>query len=318
MRAEGLQMIPRDPPRRLPLGFLYLPPFRVQGIAVGGEESVVQVPELNVCFDIGRCPKMALASDFVALSHGHMDHSAGLAYYFSHRHFQGMGPGTVVCHPALAQPITDLMRAWVTLEAQRTPFNVIPLAPNDEIQIRNNLMLRAFATAHTVPSLGFVVIERRSKLKTELIGTPQEELIALKKKGQVITTTKEVPLVCYTGDTCWGAHFDRPDVLGAQILITECTFIEPGHRDRAHVGKHLHLDDLARLMDRSRAEAVVLTHLSRRTNLGETRKHIEAALPQQHLDRVHLLMDTAVNRKRYQQQLAAAEPSAQQEAALEP
>ena len=309
-----MHAIPRDPPRRSPLGFIYIPPLRVQGIAIAGEESVVQVPELDVCFDIGRCPKMALASNYVALTHGHMDHSAGLAYYFSHRHFQGMGPGTVVCHPALEQPITNLMRAWVNVEAQRTPFKIIPLAPNEETRIKSNLVLRAFATRHTVPSVGFVIVERRSKLKPELLGTPQEELIALKKAGQEITTTLDVPLVCYTGDTAWGEHFDRPDVLNAKILITECTFLEPGHRDRAHVGKHLHLDDLVRLMARSRAEAVVLTHLSRRTHLGEARKQIDAAVPQEHLDRIHLLMDVAANRRRYQQQIAEAEAEAEAEA----
>ena len=308
-----MQAIPKDPPRRSPLGFLYLPPFRVQGIAIAGEESVVQVPELDVCFDIGRCPKMALASDYVALSHGHMDHSAGLAYYFSHRHFQGMSTGTVICHPTLEQPITNVMRAWTGLEAQRTPFRVVPLEPNEEFQIKNNAMLRAFATNHTVPSLGFVAIEIRSKLKAELVGLPQEELIELKKQGQNITQTIEVPLVCYTGDTSWGPHFDRPDVLNARILITECTFLEADHRSRAHVGKHLHLDDLVRLLERSNAEAVVLTHLSRRTHLSGAREQIEAAVPARHLDRIHLLMDTYTNRRRHSRQLAEAEAQEQPE-----
>ena len=302
----SLQTIPRDPPRRSPLGFLYLPPFRVQGIAIAGEESVVQVPELNVCFDIGRCPRMALASDYVALSHGHMDHSAGLAYYFSHRHFQGMSTGTVICHPALEQPISNVMRAWVNLEAQRTPFRVVPLSPDDEFPIKNNALLRAFKTNHTVPSLGFVAIERRSKLKPELPDLQQEELIELKKKGHTITQTLDVPQVCYTGDTAWGEHFDRPDVLGARILITECTFLEAGHRNRANVGKHLHLDDLVRLLDRSTAEAVVLTHLSRRTHLSTAREQIAAAVPARHLDRIHLLMDTKTNRRRHDGQLAEA------------
>ena len=279
-------------------------------MSVAGEESVVQVPELDVCFDIGRCPRIALASDYVALTHGHMDHSAGLAYYFSHRHFQGMGTGTVVCHPALEQPITDLMRAWVGLEAQRTPFRVIALEPDEQIPIKPNIVLRAFATRHTVASVGYVVVERRHKLKPELLGLPQEELIALKKRGEVITHTLEVPLVCYTGDTAWGEHFDRPDVLNAQILITECTFLEPGHRDRAHVGKHLHLDDLVRLLERARSEAVVLVHMSRRTHLGLARKQIEASVPDKHLSRIHLLMDTAANRRRYQQQVDEAEADA--------
>lgn len=296
-------MVPSEPPRRPQLGFLYLPPYRVQGLSIAGEESVVQIPELDVCFDIGRCPRAALTSPYVALTHGHMDHSAGIAYYFSQRQFQGMGTGKLVCHPSLEQPIHTLMRAWVDIEAQKTPYELIALKPDAEIEVKNNIFLRAFATNHTVPSNGYVLLERRSKLKPELVGLPQEQLIELKKRGEEITQMLEIPLVCYTGDTTWGPHFDRPDVLNAKILITECTFMEPGHRDRAGVGKHLHLDHILDLLKLSKAEAVVLTHLSRRTHMGQARKQIQDALSPEDRGRVHMLMDNRGNRDRYEQQV---------------
>ena len=105
----------------------------------------------------------------------------------------------------------------------------------------------------------------------------------------------------------WGDHFERPDVLGAKILITECTFLEPGHRDRASVGRHLHLDDIIRLLDRSNAESVVLTHLSRRSNLGTIRQQIDEQIPSHHRSRVFLLMDQRANRARYEKQAQATE-----------
>lgn len=295
-------MIPREPARRPQLGFLYLPPFRVQGISIAGEESVVQVPELDVCFDIGRCPRAALASPYIALTHGHMDHAAGIAYYYSQRRFQGMGTGIVVCHPAIVQPIHNIMAAWTGLEAQQTPYEVIGLEPDDEIEVKNNVFLRGFATNHTVPSLGFSLIERRSKLRPDLVGQPQEKLVQLKKQGETITEIHHHPLVCYTGDTAWGPHFERPDVLHARVLITECTFLEPGHRSRAGVGKHLHLDDVVELLQRSTAEAVVLTHLSRRTHLGYARKRLEEVLSPRDRERVFLLMDSRSNRARLEEQ----------------
>ncbi len=304
-------MIPREPSRNPSLGFLYIPPYRIQGISIAGEQSFVQVPELDVCFDIGVAPRTALSSNYVALTHGHMDHSAGLAYYYSQRHFQGMGTGTVVCHPSLERPIRGVMDAWVSLEAQRTPYEVSPLEPEGELEIKNNIYLRAFETVHTVPSLGYVVVEKRSKLKPEYAGLTQEELVKLKSEGREITQLLNIPLVCYTGDTMWGKHFEREDVLNAQILITECTFLEEGHRSRANVGKHLHLDHIIDLLEASTSEAVILTHLSRRTHIGHARKTLERHVPARHRDRVFILMDSRTNRRRYEEQVAAAEAEAQ-------
>ncbi len=295
-------MIPKEQTRGPSQGFLYLPPYRVQGISIAGEETAIAIPELDVCFDIGRCPRVALTSPFIALSHGHMDHSAGLAYYYSQRHFQGMSPGNIVCHPSLEQPIHNIMRAWVDLEAQKTPYKVTPLAPELSIEIKNHIYLKAFEVDHRVSALGFVVFEKRSKLRADLVGMPQEKLIELKKKGEAVSVIHEIPLVAFTGDTSYGKHLLRPDVTDAKILIAECTFLEAGHRSRAGVGKHMHLDDILELLSHSKAEAVVLTHFSRRTHLGDARKQITSVLPEAWREKVFLLMDNKTNRARYQVQ----------------
>lgn len=300
-------MLPKEPPRRPQLGFLYVPPFRVQGLSIAGEESCVHLPEFDIAFDIGLCPRAALPSNYVALTHGHMDHAAALSYYFSQRSFQGMGTGTVLCPKPLAMPIHRLMEAWVEIENQRTPYELIAMEHEQEQEVKNNHFLRAFDTVHTVPSLGFTLLEKRSKLKDEYTGLPQEKLVELKKQGQDITQTLDIPLVCYTGDTAWGKHFDRDDVLQAKVLITECTFMEPGHRKRAGIGKHLHLDHIVELLERSTAEAVILTHLSRRTHISEVRRTIAKHVPSDQQHRVLLLMDSRSNRDRYEHQVAQAE-----------
>jgi ribonuclease Z len=303
-------MLPKEPPRRPQLGFLYLPPFRVEGISIAGEESCVHLPEFDLAFDIGLCPRAALSSKYVALTHGHMDHAAALSYYFSQKNFQGMGAGTVICPKPLAMPIHRLMEAWVEIEQQRTPYHVVALEPDEEQEIKNNHYLRAFETIHTVPSLGYTLLEQRSKLKEEYAGLPQEKLVELKKQGREIAQTLKIPLICYTGDTAWGPHFDRDDVLNAKVLITECTFMEPGHRKRAGIGKHLHLDHILDLLERSTAEAIVLTHLSRRTHIGQVRRTIQQYVPAEQQDRLFVLMDSRANRERYERQTAEAEAEA--------
>ena len=295
-------MLPKTPPRTGQVGFLYLPPYRVQGVSVAGEQTVVQIPELDVSFDIGMCPRIALSSPYVALSHGHMDHVGGLPYYFSQRMFQKMGVGTCVCHPALAEPIQAMMRSWVALEGQQTPYEIIALEPDQQIEVKNNIHLRAIEVSHAAGSLAFALVERRSKLRPEYLDLPQERLRELKSQGVQITRAMEIPLVAYTGDTEFAPYLFRDEFSNAKIVICECTFFEPDHKSRANVGKHLHVEDLAKVLEAWQAEAVVLVHLSRRTNLVEARQLLASAVGEEQSARIHFLMDHRSNRQRYEQQ----------------
>ncbi len=293
-------MLPKMPPRSGQVGFLYVPPFRVQGISVAGEQTVVQVPELDVAFDIGMCPRIALSSPYVALSHGHMDHVGGLPYYFSQRMFQKMGVGRCVCHPSLAGPLKAMMKSWVDLEGQRTPYEIIPLEPDDQIEVKNNMYLRGMEVSHATGSMAYAIVEHRSKLKAEYLDQPQEKLRELRSNGVEITHTLQIPLVAYTGDMEFGPYLFRDEFVNAKIVICECTFFEPDHQSRAKVGKHLHIDDLTNVFDQWKADAIVLIHLSRRTNMATARELLVDTLGEEKAERIHFLMDHRHNRQRYE------------------
>jgi len=299
-------MLPKPPPRETSLGFLFLPPYRVQGISIAGEATCIQIPELDLCFDMGTCPRAVLSSKFVALSHGHMDHVGGLAYYCSQRRFQGMGTGTIICDERIAPAVRGMLDGYHALEQQETPYEIITLAHDEQVRVKNNMSLRGFHTEHTAPSMGYCLIEHRTKLKSEYVDLPQEKLKELKSRGEEITRHLEIPLIAYLGDTAAGPHLVREDVRKAKIIITECTFFDPGHKGRAKIGKHLHADDIAEWLRVAECEAMVLVHVSRRTHMGEARSQLAKVLGDENASRVLFLMDFRTNRERYEKQLAEA------------
>jgi ribonuclease Z len=295
-------MLPKPPPRENSPGFLYLPPYRVQGVSIAGETTCIQIPELDICFDMGECLRASLPAKYVAISHGHMDHIGGLAYYCSQRRFQGMGTGKIVCDARLVGPINRMMAGFVDLEQQRTPYDLLPLEPEQQIEIKPNIHLRGFETEHTSPSFGYAIVEKRSKLKPELVNLPQEKLKELKDRGQEITRTLEIPLIAYLGDTAPGPHLVRNDVRKAEIVLCECTFFEPDHVERAKVGMHMHINDVAEWLRVLECKSLILTHISRRTHLGYAREQLLKLVGPEKAERVFLLMDNRFNRDRYEKQ----------------
>jgi ribonuclease Z len=266
-------------------------PFHVVGYSVAGEETVVQIPELNVCFDIGRAPMFALTSDYLCLTHGHMDHVAGVGYYLSQRQFQGMKPGTVLLPRELLAPVDNLLRCWRDIERQQTPYELIPMDPDQLLELRRDFGIRAIATHHGGPSLGYVLISIREKLKPEYLGKPGPELAAMRQQGVEIQYRVEVPLVAFLGDTTQGPVFDREDVQNAQVLITECTFFDPAHRTKAKFGKHLHVEQFARILPNLKNQKILLGHVSRRTSIRRARQTLRNLIGDEAMQRVSLLMD---------------------------
>jgi len=264
--------------------------FTLAGYSVAGEESVIVAPELDCCFDIGKCPREALTVNHVLLSHGHMDHVAGLPYYFAQRDFQGIADGTALVPEGLVEPLKDLMAAWGRVEGHVPPYKFVGMKPGQDYQIRRDLTARAFATRHLPGSLGFSLINVRQKLKSEFADLTGPQIVELKNKGVRITNRVEVPLVAYLCDTARANYADLPHVADAKALLIECTFFDGEHVNRARAGKHLHVSDLPEVLEGMNNEHIIIIHVTRRTNMAVARKILRKTLPKEVLGKITFLM----------------------------
>jgi ribonuclease Z len=261
------------------------------GYSVAGEESVIGMPQLDVCFDIGKAPDQFIPIQHVLLTHGHMDHAAGIAYYLSRRNFLKMTPGVVLTPPNTVEPLTQILNAWGRLDGSRIPAKIVPMRAGEEYTIKPNHIVRAFQTRHTRDSIGFTFIEQRRKLRSEYREKTGQELVELKKQGITIDVPLEIPIATYLGDTSYVDYSQLDYVANSRILITECTFFQDEHVDRADAGRHIHIEEFVPLLERMHNEHIIITHLTQRTTVGMARAMLKKRMPAELFKRVKILMD---------------------------
>ncbi|MHC4532375.1 MAG: MBL fold metallo-hydrolase, partial [Planctomycetota bacterium] len=189
------------------------------------------------------------------------------------------------------QPIRDIIKAWGWLDGNKIPVKLVGVKPGDEYQIKPNLFTRVFPTKHSKGSVGFSVIEKRKKLKSEYIGLAGPQIVELKKQGIEIDYQLEIPIVSYLGDTQYVDFSQLKYIAESKILIAECTFYEDEHSGRAEAGKHMHIDEFTTLLKNLNNEHFVVTHTTLRTPMREIRKILKNALPKDKYAKVILFMD---------------------------
>jgi ribonuclease Z len=273
------------------LAYVKIDGLEIIGYSVAGEETVVAVPQLDVCFDIGKAPDQVISINNCLLTHGHMDHAAGIAYYLSHRNFNGQSPGNVLAPKNLIPSIQRILDAWEQLDGNPIPANLIGVGPGDEFQIKPNLFTRVFPTKHSKGSVGFTVIEKRKRLKPEFGGLTGPQIVELKKQGVEIDNPLELPIVTYLGDTQYVDFSQLEYVKKSKILIAECTFYETDHTGRAEAGKHMHITEFAKLLDNMENKYIIVTHTTHRTPMADIRKILKDSLPEQIYQKTILFMD---------------------------
>ena len=274
--------MPPEPPRidNAPYDALPHGGLTVEGWSRAGVQTYWRVPELRVGFDFGAAPWDFLATPTWFVSHAHLDHLVALPTFLARRATMKLPPPTVYVPAEVVDGVSALLAAWRVLDRGPQDCTLIGMAPGDAIDLSATHFVTAFATHHPVPSRGYVVWERRHKLKEEFVNLPGDTLKELRESGVSLTTDVPVPLVCYTGDTGPAGLDADPAVYKAKILITELSFARPEQsRETIHRFGHLHLEDFVERADRFENEVIVAGHVTTRDSPEDVSKLANERMP---------------------------------------
>jgi ribonuclease Z len=252
----------------------------VEGYSRAAVQSYWRVPELKLGFDLGAQPWSFMATPTWFVSHAHLDHIAALPVLVARRRMMKMEPPTIYLPAEAIDGVELLLRAMQRLDRGRLPVKLVGLEPDDEVEVSRELVVKAFATRHTIPSLGYLVWERRRKLKPEYQSLSNDQIRDLRLSGVDVSAEIRLPKVAYLGDTAPAGLDAFPEIYRAQILITELTFVAPNERASIiHKYGHTHLDDLLERADRFENEIIIASHFSTRLHSDQIQRIIEKRLP---------------------------------------
>jgi|SRR5947209_5921407 len=240
---------------------LHAPRFRIEGRSRSGHETFYRIRELGIALDVGRCPDIVVSAPQVFITHAHVDHIAGIAFYAAQRHLQRMPLGRLYVPEEAAEGVRELLALHARLASTHfDEVEVLGLGAGDVVPIPHGREVRVHRSTHRVPTNAYEV-----------------------RQG-------EASLLFYTGDTDRGI-FDGVDAMfSAEVLIIECSFLGQGDQARAMKYKHIHFDDIVDVAERFANEMVVLSHFSRRYSRSEIVEEIARRCPPVLRDRLRLAL----------------------------
>jgi ribonuclease Z len=261
----------------------------IEGYSRAAVQSYWRVPELKVGFDLGANPWDFMGTPSWMLTHTHLDHIAALPVYVARRRMMKMEPPRIYLPAHAVEDVRKLLTIMQRLDRGRQVCDLVGVNPGDEIDLSREHVVTVYPTTHTVPSVGYLVWDRRNKLKDEYVGLPGTRIRDLRLSGTPVTREVRTPLLGYTGDTSPAGLDGCPALFQAKVLITEMSFVRPNHRrEKIHKFGHMHLDDFIERADRFENELLIVSHLSTRYHPDEVRRTVENRLPARLKERLRL------------------------------
>lgn len=261
----------------------------IEGYSRAAVQTCWRINELKLLLDCGVCPWDFVGTPTMFISHAHLDHIAGLAAYVSRRRMMKMDPPVIYLPDSAVDAAWDMLQMFRRLDRGAMPCELIGLLDGDQIDISREYTVTALPVRHTIDAFGFIVHQRRHKLKSQYTELSGPEIRDLKLSGVEITNERRVPMIAYTGDTNPKGLDQNPSFYDAKVLIAEMTFVAPEHRrEKIHKHGHTHVDDFRQRADKFDNELIIAGHLSTRYHDRQIHRMVDSSLPRSLLDRMTL------------------------------
>lgn len=261
----------------------------IEGFSRAAVQTYWRVGELNVAFDAGAHPWAFMGTGNMFLSHTHLDHMAMLPSYIARRRMMKMEPPRIFLPAQFVDKLSKLLKIWTQLDHGGFPCELIGLKDGDVVELGREVLVQAFATEHRITSLGYVVYNRRKKLKPEFLSLSGPEIRDLRLSGVEIQYELRFPRVAYLGDSNPRGLDRNPEFYRAEVLIMEMSFVESRHRsEKIHRYGHIHLDDVVQRRELFENELIIASHFTARSTAEQIRRSVEAKLPDMLGDRLKL------------------------------
>lgn len=261
----------------------------VEGLSLSGIRTALSLPQYGISFDVAQGYPFTLRMKKFFISHGHLDHAAGIPYILSQKAMLSEASPIFYMPPSLIEPMTEMIRLWEKIEAHQYQFQFAPLMAGEKIELNPQAFIKPFRTKHRIESFGFTLFSRNKKLKPEFSQLAGSELQKLKQNGIEIHHLIETPEITFTGDTQIEFLDSEDWIRKSKVLICETTYLD-NRKSIEHAKKwgHTHLDELIPELDKIESEKIVLIHLSSRYSMHEAQKILQQKIPAKHLSRIEI------------------------------